>query len=101
MERVRGDDGSIGKASLGFPARDSVIDLLETLPALFQGQDLPRIVLNGRRDLFFLSGVCRRPRPALLPGLLPILGAGRRGILPMDLSRFPTGWATALELRHR
>src|SRR6266436_511326 len=101
MERVRGGDSPLGKRSLGFPARDSVIGLLETLPALLQGQDVPRIVLNERRDLFFLSGVCRWPGSPLLSRLLPIPGAGSRGILPMDLSRFSTGWATALELRDR
>src|ERR1700704_1870756 len=100
MEGICGDVTPPGKYSVGLSACAPVPAALETLPATFQGQDVPRIVLNERRDLLFVSGICRWPRSALLSGVLPILGPGRRGHLSMDLSRFSTRCPAPVELRH-
>src|ERR1700731_3783237 len=101
MGGVCGNVDSPGKCCLDFPASCPAARPLEAFPAIFQGQDAPRIVLNERRDLLFISGVYWWPRSALLPGVFPILGIGHRGSLPLDLSASITGCPASLELRHR
>src|SRR6266446_11006308 len=100
MGWVCGNVDSPGKSCLDFPARASAGRPVEASPAIFQGQDVPRVILNERRNLLFLSGVYRWPRSTLLPGILPILGAGRGGPLSMDLSRFSTRCPAPVEFRY-
>src|ERR1700731_4019412 len=100
MGWVCGNVAPIGKCCLDFPACAPAGRPLEALPAIFQGQDVPRIVLNERRDLLFLSGVRRWPRSALLPGVFPILDIGHRGPLSVDLSASLAGCPSSVEFRH-